>query len=727
MSCRSESTGLPAEPQHLVHQALQYLALLLVMALVGIGPVRAAVDDTRPGNPPDDAAPITLAEVATGELLFRTAVAGEYVPAVQLHTRADIQVNGFIANIDVVQRFKNTTRDWVEGVYVFPLPETAAVNAMELRIGERVIVGEIREKQQAREAYAAARKQGRKAALVEQRRPNLFATAVTNIAPGQEVEVHLSYVETIMYDSGTFTLRFPMTITPRYIPGARTQATEAPLGIAPGSGWAANTDQVPDAAEITPFLQPRRSMSLRPRNPIELFVRIDPGLPLAGIASTYHEIQVVRQSGIYAISLTGGPVPMDRDFELTWQPAVGFAPRAALFTEQLDGQTYALAMILPPEQNVETLRLPRETVFIIDTSGSMGGEPMRQAKAALQVALSRLGAHDRFNVIAFNDWPSLLFNEVRPATPQHLSTAQDWVGRLQSGGGTEMMRALDAALLPPSLDSGEYLRQVIFITDGAVGNEAALFRSIAGNLGDRRLFMVGIGAAPNRHFMRKAARFGRGHFTHIGRQDEVERKMEVLFDRLEKPLLRDIRLDWPAGSEALTQPDPVPDLYAGQPIIVTARLATLGGTVSATGLTAAGAWQQSLELTASRSHRGVATLWAREQLAAMNDQIALQGETDERRARMLKLALRHQLLSRYTSFLAVEQKPSRPLSMADRSRAVPNLRPHGQSPQPFAYPQTATSSVEAFWFGLVGLIATALLWFRVMTIRVATAPQGPQR
>lgn len=726
MSSQSEPTRLLAEPRHVIHQALQYFALLLVMTLVGIQPVRAgaggAMEDTL-----DDALPLTLDEVATGELLFKTAVVGEYAPAVQLHTRADIQINGFIANIDVIQRFKNTTRDWVEGVYVFPLPEDAAVNAMELRIGERVIVGEIREKRQAREEYHAARKQGKKAALVEQRRPNLFSTAVANIAPGQEIEVRLSYVEKVAYDSGTFSLRFPMTITPRYIPGARRPAMEEPIAIAPGSGWASNTDQVPDADEITPFLHPHRATPSQPRNPIELFISIDPGLPLAGVGSTYHEIQIVRQAGIYDITLTGGPVPMDRDFELTWQPAVGFAPQAALFTEQLDGETYALAMILPPEQDVENIRLPREIVLIIDTSGSMGGEPMRQAKTALQLALSRLGTHDRFNVISFNDRPSLLFDEVRQATPHNLSTAQHWVGRLQSGGGTEMMSALDAAFMRASIDSGEYVRQLIFITDGAVGNEAALFRNITRNLGDRRLFTVGIGAAPNSYFMRKAAQFGRGHFTYIGQQDEVERKMEALFSRLEKPVLRNIRLDWPAGSQPVTQPDPLPDLYAGQPIIVTTRLATLAGTVSATGSTTNGPWQRSLQLSAGRSHRGVATLWAREQLAAINDQIALHGETDERRARMLRIALRHKLVSRYTSFLAIEQKRGRPNSMTDRSHNVPNLRPHGQSPQPFAYPQTATSAVEAFWLGLVGLIATLLLWFRVMTLRVATDTPGAHR
>lgn len=689
----------------------QCIALLLVVTLVSIEPLEASSDDS--GH-------VTMNEVTAGEILLETATPGRYLPAMQLESRATIAVSGYVATVEVVQRFRNATRNWAEGVYVFPLPETAAVNAMELRIGERVIVGKIREKQQARREYQQAKREGRKAGLVEQRRPNMFTTAVANIAPGQEIEVRLTYVEKVAYDGGRFSLRFPMTITPRYIPGAPLPAGEKPIATAPGSGWATNTDQVADASEITPYLDPRAPTGAEPINPIELSVALAPGLPLADISSAYHDIHIVRQGDLYEVSLTAGRVPMGRDFELAWQPAIGSEPAAALFTQELDGNVYALAMILPPVQQADAARLPRETIFIIDKSGSMGGEPVRQARAALELALSRLAPGDRFDIIAFNDRPTSLFGGSRPVDGNTLSEARRFVQRLSASGGTEMMSALNLAFAGDPENTSGLLRQVVFITDGAVGNDDALFKAISDGLADRRLFTVGIGSAPNSHFMRKAAQFGRGTFTYIGKPTEVEQKMDELFARLEKPMLRNVVLDWPDAG-AVVEPDPIPDLYDGQPIIVTARLDRMSGELRATGEAASGRWEQMLSLNTAAGHSGIATVWARDRIAGIEDRIALEGESEALRKRILDLALNHQLVSRFTSFVAVEKKISRPKDLPGKSHNVPNLRPAGQSPQPFAYPQTATSATEAFWLGLLGMIAALLLWLRVYNLPQAGA------
>ena len=651
---------------------------------------------------------VSLDEVGAGELLFRTAAIGQYLPALQLDTQVEITVSGLVAEVTVRQQFKNPGDEWAEGVYVFPLPETAAVNAMEIRIGERTIVGDIRERQQARTLYKEAKQAGKRAALVEQRRSNSFATAVANIAPGQDITITLRYLQKVAYEHGRFSLRFPMTITPRYIAGKPLSETEQTVSIAPGTGWAVNTDQVPDASEITPWQNPRPATPTDPVNMIRLTAVIDPGMPLAEVASTYHDIHIVRKDGVYRVVLVSDTTSMDRDFELSWQPVRSRTPQAALFNQTVGNDHYALLMVLPPEQT-SAVRLPREAIFIIDTSGSMGGESIRQAKAALRQALNRLQPGDRFNIVEFNSMTRTLFSDAVPATPQNLQWARGFVARLEAGGGTEMAAAIRAALENQSERPRDVLRQVVFITDGSVGNETALFQLIEQHLGTSRLFTVGIGSAPNSYFMRKAAQFGRGIFTYIGSTAEVQQKMAALFTQLEQPLLRDFTITWPRGTVPEAFPVAVPDLYRGQPLIVTARLKRLTGALQITGQMADVAWRRTIALDTGRRHTGIAMLWARDKIGALGDEIVRQGETDELKAAILDIALRNRLISRYTSFVAIEKQPARPANAKLKSGNVPNARPQGQSPQPFAYPQTATPAVERFWAGLVCLLLVVLI------------------
>ncbi|MDZ7735720.1 MAG: VIT domain-containing protein [Gammaproteobacteria bacterium] len=321
-----------------------------------------------------------------------------------------------IAEVSMTQAFRNDSGDWREAIYVFPLPDQAAVRAMRIRIGERVIEGEIHERAKAKKIYQQARTQGKKAGLVEQERPNLFTTSVANIGPDETVVVELQYVQTVQYAAGEFSLRFPMTITPRYIPGDPLveDNAEATYAVA-GDGWAHATDQVPDAARITPYQNPVPANENNIVNPITITADIDAGLPLTAIESPWHDIRVSRQGRHYRLELADGPVSMSRDFELRWRPEAGRAPQAALFTETVDDQYFALLMLLPPGQTTEQELLARDMVFVIDTSGSMGGVSIDQARRGLLLALDRLRPGDRFNVIEFNSTPNALFSESRPA------------------------------------------------------------------------------------------------------------------------------------------------------------------------------------------------------------------------------------------------------------------------------------------------------------------------
>ncbi len=675
------------------------------------------------------------AEAETGQLLMRAvdkqASLGPQQQALHLDSQVNFDISGMIAKVSLTQRFRNDSADWQEGIYTFPLPETAAVNGLKMQIGERTIIGKIAEKQRAQKIYRQAKKAGQKASLVAQQRPNLFRQQVANIAPGETVEIQLSYIQKVIYRHGRFSLRFPMTLTPRYIPGsALSPLLSAPLAldnnigkntgnsadssavnseqphrnsagfantidlnsidINKGWGWAAPTRQVPDAPLITPPM--RAQPAAGPLNPISISARLDAGLPLASIDSDYHNISLRRDGRLHHIQLAEQRVSMDRDFVLNWQPVQQRAPAAAVFHEQVDGQDYALIMLLPQANtNGTESTLPREMIFIIDTSGSMGGTSIEQAKQSLQLALLRLRPSDKFNIIEFNASHRSLFPSSMPAEQPFIQQAQSFVGFLNAGGGTEMSSALNAALSQSELKG--YLRQVVFITDGSVGNEASLFSQIQQQLASARLFTVGIGSAPNSHFMTKAAQFGRGSFTYIGSLGEVKQKMSALFQQLQSPQLSDITLEWPAGQSAEVWPQRLPDLYRGQPLLISAKLSqSLQGQLRVRGRIAKAAdtdedttaWQQKLSLEHSASHPGIASLWARDKIAALMDKKIAGASEAEIKPQVLAVALPHQLVSAYSSFVAVEQRRSRPADSPQQSEAVANAIPRGQT---FAQPK----------------------------------------
>src|SRR5690606_26893265 len=414
--------------------------------------------------------------------------------------------------------------------------------------------------------------------------------------------------ETAAFEDGTFRLRVPTTLTPRYVPGT-------PLPDRRGSGWSPDTDRVPDASRITPPVTVRSAA-----HRLTLHAVIDAGVPLQEVASRYHLIAVRADAGTrYVVDLADGDVPMDHDLELTWRPEPSDFPRSSLFVETIDGREHYLLMVLPPTDGTAVTPVPREMVLVIDTSGSMHGVSIEQAKQALLLALGDLRPEDRFNVIQFNSYAEALFDTSVAATPENVARARDWVARLTANGGTEMRAALERALAAAAPET--HLKQVVFITDGSVGNEAGLFSLIEERLGAARLFTVGIGSAPNAWLMRKAAEAGRGSFTFVGALHEVSGKMARLFEKLRLPQVTDIRVSWPVP-DAEAYPANVPDLYAGEPVVVAARLpagARAGDLVQVSGRSPAGEWREALPLTAGERHAGIGTHWARARIAALLD------------------------------------------------------------------------------------------------------------
>ncbi len=642
-----------------------------------------------------------ISDAKEGSLIFKSKDGLFAAPT--LKTDVNLHITGIIARVKVEQHFKNATSEWQEGVYVFPLPEESAVDHLDMKVGDRVIEGQIKEKEEAKKTYEAAKQEGKKATLLEQERANIFTTSVANIGPSEEIVVVIEYQETLRYDQGQYRIRFPMVVAPRYIPGTPTG------GAFVGTGMVHNTNQVPDAGRITPpVLHPKHG----PINPVSIKIELDAGFKLAKLESPYHKTTMQHDGQHYSITLANGEVPANRDFELAWQPEVGNAPQAAVFTETKKDKTYALVMVMPPETVAQSKdkALPREVIFVIDTSGSMEGMSIEQARESLVVALDRLTPQDRFNVIQFNSYTSKLYSNAVAVNDRTIRQAKDYARGLIANGGTEIAGALDAALI--GSDNPKVIRQVVFMTDGSVGNEDELFNIIRKKLGDSRLFTIGIGSAPNSYFMTKAAEFGHGTFTYIGKVEEVNEKMSGLFRKLENPVLTNISVRLPGAIDGETWPKQLPDLYAGEPVMLSAALKDAGTEMVISGNNGAAKWQTKLSLATNKTESGIGVLWARKKIGSLMD--TAQHNPDEAKTAIITTALDHHLVSKYTSLVAVDVTPSRPIDAALKTNSVPTNLPQGWNHEAVfgQLPKTATPAELNMLIGLCLLIAASGLFLQ---------------
>lgn len=600
---------------------------------------------------------------------------GRAFDLVALESEVDYAVGGLVAEARIRQRFTNHSAGWIDATYLLPLPEGAAVHDLELRVGGRTIVGEIREKEQARQEFIEAAASGRRAGLVENSRAQLFRTAVANIGPDETIEVDLRWWQPIAYREGRFALILPLTYTPRFEPAAAASDT-------PNAGRASVDDAHTAAA---------------PK--VRVHIALDAGVALARVESPTHATKITGSGAQRQVEFADGAVPADRDFVLEWMPVLGAAPTSSVLIEHGNGGTYALAMLLPPAQLPNPL--PRELVLVIDTSGSMEGASIEQAKAALDLALQSLRPGDRFNVIQFNSVVEPLFDAAIAATPADVRLAREWVARLRADGGTEMGLALRRALADQAVSG--YVRQLVFVTDGAVDDANGLYATLEGGLGESRLFTVGIGSAPNAHFIERAATLGRGSSVVVRRLDEVGERMRELFAKLDRPALRDLALSWPDTAESY--PQRLPDLYAGEPLLVVARLRDARGELQAAGLTTAAPWKATLRLDRATAATGIARLWAQRKADDLQRQLEHGADADATRAAIVQLALEHHIVTPHTSLVAVERTPSAATDADVKAVRIANGLPDGR----VDFAATATPAMLEALLGLALLVLAAAL------------------
>ncbi len=551
-------------------------------------------------------------------------------------TRADVKVSGVIAQVKVTQVYKNEGKNKLEAIYVFPASTRAAVYAMKMTIGERVIEAKINEREQARKDYEKALSEGKTASLLEQQRPNVFQMNVGNILPGDVIKVEMMYTELLVPENNVYEFVYPTVVGPRY---SNVKESGAP----PTESWVKNPYL--HAGEAAPFT-------------FGLDVTLNSGLPIAKITSPSHPDVKVEYTGASVAHVT---VPEsgkagNRDFVLKYSLA-GDKIASGLLLYPGKDENFFLMMMEPP-QRVETKTIvPREYIFIIDVSGSMYGFPLDTTKALMKDLFSQLRPTDYFNVLLFSGNNSVMSETSLPASKENIQKALDTIDHQQGGGGTELMPALKRALALPHAEGTS--RSIIIATDGYVSVEKEAFEYIRNNLGKANFFSFGIGSSVNRFLMEGMARAGMGEPFIVLNPQRAPEQAAKFKEYIASPVLTNINVSFDGLNAYEVEPRAVPDLFARKPVVVFGKYkGEPKGTIRVTGLAAGEKYEQRLNLKDAQNTAGneaIRYMWARHRIMLLSDMNKLD-KSDERVKEVTQLGLKYNLMTEYTSFVAIDSQ-----------------------------------------------------------------------
>ncbi len=585
-------------------------------------------------------APRDLEGPGTGSLICKRPGLDQTVPVPLEHTDVNASISAYIATVDVTQKFTNPYDSKIEAVYVFPLPQNAAINEFVMTIGERRIRGIIREREAAERIYNEARAHGHVASLLTQERANIFTQKVANIEPGKNIDINIRYFHTLAYDDGWYEFVFPMVVGPRYNPAGATD------GI--GAVSMENRGASGQSTEIS-YLRPDQ----RSGHDIAVAVTIDAGVPVEESRSVNHVVETKRDAQQRTfVRLSDRDVIPNRDFVLRYKVA-GERMNSALLTHRDETGGYFTLMLYPPETLAALDRKPVELIFVVDCSGSMNGKPIEQARSAVQRGLRSLRPDDTFQIIQFSNNASSLGPMPVVATPENIRRGLKYLDQLDGHGGTEMIEGIKAALDFPHDESR--LRFVCFMTDGFIGNDAQILGEMHRRLGASRVFSFGVGSSPNRYLLNRMAKLGNGAVAYLSLNDSGADVMDHFFERISHPAMTDIRIDWGNLRVRDVYPERTADLFVGRPVVVTGRFdGEPTGTIRITG--EAGGADQTLLVDAAASkgeHPALASVWARTRIADISDRGAYETGLDVA-GEIRQIALAHGLISQFTAFVAVD-------------------------------------------------------------------------
>ncbi|MDY6785631.1 MAG: VIT domain-containing protein [Cyanobacteriota bacterium] len=594
------------------------------------------------------------------------------------HTDVQAKIAGNLSRVEVKQIFENPLTQTLEAVYTFPLPDEAAVDEMEIKIGDRVIKGNIKKREEAQQIYQQAKQEGRTAGLLEQERDNIFTQSLANILPGEQIEVTIRYTDRLKFAGGNYEFIFPMVVGPRYIPGtpieSNTTGGSAPRPLTQNQ----DTDIVPDASQLNAPILPEGTRS---RHDIDVTVEIDAGVAVQKVTSPSHKLQIEyleepppvsldKENGrendsrkqnakIIRIKLGGGDTISNKDLILRYQIAGNNTQTTVLTQTDERGSHFALYFIPATEYNSDEI-IPKDVVFLVDTSGSQHGEPLIKCQELMRRFIEGLNPHDTFSILDFSNAVRRLSKKPLPNTTENRKKALNYINKLSARGGTEMLSGIRAAIDFPAPDGR--VRTVMLLTDGYIGNEDQILAEVQQSLQrGNRLYSFGAGSSVNRFLLNRVAEVGRG-LSYIIRHDEpTEEVTEKFFRQVNNPVLTNIEITWESEGEApIFYPTKAPDLFAEQPLVLFGRFESRGELrgIRVSGTAAGGKGYEKtfdLKFDPNAGNPAVAQLWGRQRIKALTNEMFAY-ETKAGVEAVTETALTYQLLSKYTAFVAVSEE-----------------------------------------------------------------------
>ena len=560
-------------------------------------------------------------------------------------TNTDVKgkISGNISRVEVTQTFQNPYDKPLEAIYVFPLPDQAAVDDMEIKIGDRVIKGDIKKREEAKEIYDRARKEGRTAGLLEQERDNIFTQSLANIKPGEQIKVTIRYTESLKFEQGDYEFVFPMVVGPRYIPGTAID----PKG---------NTNQVPDASRINP---PVLKPETRSGNDITVSLQIDAGVPIRNLYSTSHRIDVQNNGETMQLKLAAGDNIPNKDLIVRYKISSDRTQPTILTTTTDQGSHFATYLIPAIAYRADQI-VPKDVVFLMDTSGSQSGDPIIKSRELMRRFINGLNPNDTFTIIDFSSTTRQLSRYPLQNTAANRQKAMNYIDQVDANGGTELMNGINAVTNFPSSSNGR-IRSVVLITDGYIGNDNEVIAAVQKNLkSGNRLYSFGVGSSVNRYLLERVAEMGRGT-SRVVRQDEPTQEVaEKFFRQINNPVLTNIQVKWEGdGAAPEIYPSNAPDLFAEQPLVLFGKKGDrINGKLKITGIAAGGErYEQTLDVNFEKgnSNLGIAQLWGRARIKDLMNQM-FGGEVKSLVDAVTQTALNYRLLSQYTAFVAVSEE-----------------------------------------------------------------------